>query len=143
MINVKYTEKSSGQKQESDFKDQAELDQHKLDFPYMYSEETMLVDVTDTTVIIALEKKKFSKKEIRLACHDLFDSMAIENEDASPEKMDLIFMDPKFTAIISALVTGAPKSAKRYVQTYGPALYSEEKIADLVLKLDAIIALEG
>lgn len=102
------------------------------------------VVVEDITSSEQLQSKKATKKETRLACLELFDDVAIENETADNALMDAIFLNPSFMAIIGALVSGAPKTAKRYVQSLGPSLYSEAKVAEIVAKLDAIItASEG
>lgn len=102
------------------------------------------VQVEDVTAQAEHQTKKATKKETRLACLELFDDVAIENETADNALMDAIFLNPSFIAIIGALVSGAPKTAKRYVQSLGPSLYSEAKVAEIVAKLDAIItASEG
>lgn len=101
------------------------------------------VEVEDITLTEQHQTKKLSKKEIRLACTDLFDEISITNETANDATMDAIFMNPSFMAIVGALVTGAPRTAKRYVLSLGPSLYPNDKVTDIVNKLDAIIASEG
>lgn len=143
MINVKHKNKETLQESQSDFADQAALGLHQAEHPEMY-EPTCEVIIQDVTVEVQHKVKKATKKETRLACLELFDDVAIENETADNALMDAIFLNPSFMAIIGALVSGAPKTAKRYVQSLGPSLYSEAKVAEIVAKLDAIItASEG
>lgn len=101
------------------------------------------VESEDVTSQVEHQGKKSTKKEIREACMDLFDEVAITNESANDAAMDAIFLNPSFMAIVGALVSGAPKTAKRYILSLGPSLYPNEKVTDIVNKLDAIIASEG
>lgn len=141
-IKVIHTEKLTLKSFQSDFKSEYEYAKHQEAHPELY-EPTCLVSVEDVTAQKTHLSKKLSKKEVRLACMDLFDEVAITNESANDAAMDAIFLNPSFMAIVGALVSGAPRTAKRYILSLGPSLYPNEKVTDIVNKLDAIIASEG
>lgn len=96
------------------------------------------IEIKDLAVI---EKRAL----VRLECLKVIDAIASINDssNAPDTTMDAIFSSPTYIAIILALVTGAPKTAKRLILASGTALYSSEQIADIGGQLDAIIASEG
>lgn len=142
MINVKYTEIKSNLKTESDFKNQEEYDQHKIDYPEMYDKEFFIVDEEDTTKKNELIDKLSMKKQKRLMLSSLIDYIGLYNdENADSEKMQYFFSQPLYVGLILALITGAPKTAKGILKQLDTSGYPAEFVEDVNKRLDEIINL--
>lgn len=129
---------------------ESELESHNLTAEEATSVETVdEVPMYNFAKVWEVEIKDLSVAEnrsaIRSECLKVIDYIAGLNDasNASDATMDAIFSSPTYIAIILALVTGAPKTAKRLIMASGTALYSSEQIADIGGQLDAIIASEG
>lgn len=108
--------------------------------PVYHFPKEWTLEIVDLTAQDEHEKKVMSRSEIRFECLKLVDEIAALNQDtgASDETMDAIFTTPVFQGICLALLSGAPKAAKRLMQAHGPSLYPQEIVDGFVAKLGAL-----
>lgn len=140
MIKVIYTEIKSNIKTQSDFNDQVEYDQHKINYPEMYDKEVYEIEESDVTKQVELIDKLSLKKQKRLMLLSLIDYIGLYNDkNADNEKMQYFFSQPLCIGLILALITGAPKTAKGILKQLDTSGYPAEFVEDINKRLDEII----